>query len=166
MEKGKEFDLPSGAKLYVSVSAYEHAMGLHDALAQELRGKGVGTLDIVEVQKAMRGEGEEGLNVLVDKGLALAASKEVKAALFACADKSVYRPDGSEASSIKVSPSLFDHPEHMIQAREDFYAIFAAVAEVNLRPFVKALFSMYTAHVEKRAVSQKSPSGPGSDKPI
>lgn len=165
MENGKEFDLPSGAKLYVSVSAYEQVMALHDALASELRGKGVGALDIVEIQKARRGESEDGLNVLVDKGLALAASREVKDAVFACAAQAVYRPDGTEATSVTVSKALFDHPQYRFQAREDFYAILTSVAEVNLGPFVKALFSMFAAHVGKRADTQKSSTGPEPARP-
>lgn len=156
MESGEEFDLPSGAKLFVSVSSWANIKALHDAVACELRGKGMGTLDLVEVQKAIIGEGEQGLNVVVDKMLGLASSKEVTAALFACAEKAVYRIDGTELSSVPVTPKLLDDPKYLTAAREDFYAICKRVAEVNLRPFTKALSSMFAGRAGRSAESQKS----------
>lgn len=183
MESGKEYTMPSGATLYVSVSPYEQVMALHDALGAELRGNGIGALDVGKVQQSFQaartkrmaeaagkpfddnGENDEGLNVLVDKILAVAVSKTVKAALFACAEKSVYRPDGSEATSIQFklgTPGygVFDNPACMLQARGDFYDICKAVAEENLRPFGKALLSMFMALVGSSADTQKSTSAP------
>lgn len=179
MEKGKEYSLSSGATLYVSVSPYEQVIELHDALGAELRGKGLGALDISKIQKSLGAsrkvqegapvadgsEGDDGLNIIVDKILAVATSKEFKAALFACAEKAIYRPDGTESSSIQFklgTPGygIFDNPTCMTQAREDFYDICKAIAEENLRPFGKALFSMFMAHVAERANTQKSTTGP------
>lgn len=179
MEQGKEFKMPSGATLYVSVSEYEKVIALHDALGAELRGNGIGALDVAKIQKSFEvnrkaraaksagvefedtGAGDDGLNVIIDKVLAVATSREFKAALFACAEKAVYRPDGSEASSVQFklgTPGygVFDHPECMIQARGDFYDICKAIAEENLRPFGKALFSMFMALMGNSADTQKS----------
>lgn len=161
MDKGKAFDMPSGAKFFVSVSSYELVMTLHDALANELRGKGIGQLDIVEIQKAIRKESQVGLNVLADKALGLAASKELKAAIFACGAKGVYKPDGTDASSIQLDPAvpgygIFDNPKCLESAREDFYAICSAICEVNLRPFAKALSSLLSAHVGRVESTQGS----------
>jgi hypothetical protein len=181
---GRLFDMPSGAKLYVSIAAYDDVMDLHDALATELRGKGLGSLDVAAVWKTVqaakaskeRPEDESdgaaeaaGLNVLADKVLAVGASKEFKAAVFKCAEKAVYRPDGELASSIpfrvgQLGYGVFDNPKCRDQAREDFYAIIQAIVEENLRPFGKALFSMFTAHVARSAAFQKSPSGQDSAK--
>jgi len=181
MEQGREYKLASGATLYVSVSSYELVMELHDAIGAELRGNGTGALDMGAVQKAVEigakkraaaaaggefdddGAGDDGLNVIVDKILALASSKKVKAALFACAEKAVYRPDGTEASSIQFklgAPGygVFDHPQHMVRARADFYDICKAIAEENLRPFGSALFSMFMGHVGSSADTQRSSS--------
>lgn len=183
MEKGKEFALTSGATLYVSVSPYEKVIDLHDALCAELRGRGVGSLDVGKIQKAFEAgrkariaaaaglpaeennEADEGLNVIVDKFLALASSKEFKQAVFACAEKAVYRPDGTEASSVQFklgTPGygVFDNPTCMEQARADFYDIVKAVVEENLRPFGKALFSMFLAHMGSSADSRKSSTVP------
>lgn len=159
MNQGEEFDLPSGAKLFVSISPYEQVMALHDALANEMRGKGLGALDVVEVQKVLRKEGEAGLNIIVDKVLAMAASREIKDAVFACAAKAVYRPHGTVESSIPVTRTLFDNGKlDLEKVRGDFYAIAARIIEVNLRPFAKALFSLYLAHVGKSADTQESKS--------
>lgn len=171
---GKLYELPSGAKLFVSVSEYEKVMALHDALADALRGGGAGALDVAKIQKAIEvaqqkrmaaaagkpveddGAGDEGLNVIVDKVLAVAGSKAVKAAIFACSEKAVYMSDGTEASSVQFNPGaagygVFDNPKCLARAREDFYEIAKAIAEENLRPFAKALFSMFMAHVANSA---------------
>jgi hypothetical protein len=167
---GTMYAMPSGAKLYVSVSPYELVIALHDALANEMRGKGLGQLDIVEIQKAVRGEGEQGLNVLVDKFIGVAASKEWRAALFACAEKAKYMADGKPESSVQFKLNapgygLFDHPVYRDQAREDLYAIQKAVAEENLRPFAKALSSLFAGLVGKSADIQKSNTATESVKP-
>lgn len=158
---GKEYKMPSGALLVVSVSDYDRVVELHDALANELRGKGLGQLDIIEVIKTINGEGEQGLNVLADKAIGLASSREFKAAIFACAEKAVYCPDGELRSAVtfavdKPGYGVFDHPKHKLQARGDFYAICRAIVEENLRPFGAALSSMFKALMEKRADSLKS----------
>lgn len=173
MDNDKEFDLPSGAKLFVSVSSFALAKKLQDTLLAELRGKGAGTLDVAAIQKAMgigaakkaglevtEGEDEEGLNTLVDRILGIAASKDVEDAIFACAEKAVYRPDGTEGSSVQVTRKLFDDPQYRDSAREDFYAICSRVAEVNIRPFVKALSSMFSDRAGKSAATQESNTEP------
>lgn len=166
MEKGgKWYDMPSGAKLYVCMSNYENLIALHDALFNELRGKGVGNLDLVAIQKAISGEGEEGLNVVADKIMALMASRDFKAALFACAEKAVYCPDGAVESAVPfrlnaAGYNVFDNPKCREKALGDFYDIAKAIGEENLRPFAKALSSMFAALVAKRADTQKSTTGP------
>ena len=53
MEEGKLYRMQSGAMLFVSVSPYDRAMALHDALGAELRGNGLGSLDIGKIQKTV-----------------------------------------------------------------------------------------------------------------
>jgi len=174
MENGQEFDLPSGAKLHVSPSSFAQAKALQDALLAELRGKGLGALDVAAIQKAIgvgvaKRAGDEapdgvedaGLNMLVDRFLAVASSREVEAALFACAEKAVYKPGGSLDGAVQVTQRLFDDPKLRDAARRDFYAICHRVAEVNIRPFVEALFSMYAAHVGSSADTRPSSSETG-----
>lgn len=183
---GKEFPMPSGATLYVSIADYDSVMDLHDALANELRGKGMGGLDVAAVWRSVQkvkaardagaqpfedegDDGAAGLNVLMDKFLALGASKEFKAAVFKCAERAVYRFDGSLASSIQFkfgTPGygVFDDPRCRDTSRGDFYAIVKAVVEENLRPFGAALLSMFAAHMVASAASQKSNTDQGSPK--
>lgn len=184
MQNGKQYDLPSGAKLFVSVAEYEKVMALHDALADALRGGGAGSLDVVKIQKAIEatrqkrmaeaagkphddgGDADEGLNIIVDKVLAVAGSARVKAAIFACSDSAVYMPDGTEMTSVQFQPGtpgygVFDNQKCLTRAREDFYDIAKAIAEENLRPFGKALFSMFMAHVESSADTQGSNTAKG-----
>jgi hypothetical protein len=184
MGESKEYRLPSGASILVSMSSYEKVIALHDALGAELRGNGLGALDVSKIQKSLEAqrraraaaaagveveagtEGDEGLNAIVDKVIAVATSKAFKDALFACAESAVYRPDGTEATSIRFALGtpgygVFDNPACRVQAREDFYDICKAIAEENLRPFGKALFSMFMAHVGKRADTPPSPTARG-----
>lgn len=178
MENAKEYDMPSGARLVVSVSSYDLVMALHDALVNELRGKGVGSLDVVKIQETLAAQskrrtataagiqveddsaGDEGLNVIVDKALGLVSSRDFKEAVFACAEKAEYWPDGSIESSVKFQRGVpgygvFDNPK-CGRSREDFYAICKAITEVNLLPFGKALFSMFADHVGSSAEAPKS----------
>lgn len=187
VNKGKAYELGSGAKLFVSVSEYEKVMDLHDALVDALRdGGGAGALDVAQVQRAIEaaqkkrqhaaagveaqlpddGSGDAGLNVIVDRVLAVAGSKRVKAAIFACSLKAVYMPDGTEASSVTFDPAVpgygvFDNPKCLAQARADFYDICKAIVEENLRPFGQALFSMFRGLVENSADSPSSPTAKG-----
>lgn len=184
MEKAAEFDMPSGAKLLVCVGEYDRVIALHDAVTSEMRGKGVGALDVAKIQKAFSaarkakvaaeagkeaeddGSGDEGLNVIVDKTLGLIGSREVKAALFACSNGALYCPDGTLKSSVSFNPEaagfgVFDNPACRAQAREDYYAICRAIAEENLRPFGKALFSMFLALVGRSAADQTSDTAQG-----
>ncbi|MES2155466.1 MAG: hypothetical protein V4510_10060 [bacterium] len=183
MENGTLYPMPSGATLYVSVSEYEKVMALHDALFAEARGGGLGAIDAASVQKAFvvgikaraakaagkpveeTSEGDAGLNFIVDKLITVIGSRTVKSALFACSDKAVYRPNGSEASSIQLDPAapgygVFDNPACMLQARGDFYDICKAIGEENLRPFGPALLSMFMALMGISADIPKSNSAP------
>ena len=154
-----EFTLPSGATLLVCVSAWENIKALHDAVLSDIRGTGVGGLDLVAIKNAYEGGSEAGFNQLADKIIGLLSSKPVEQAVFVCAEKALYRPSGTEASSVKVTRSLFDDPKVRDAVREDYYHICAHVAEVNLRPFIKALFSSLKARAEKSAATLKSSAG-------
>lgn len=176
--KGKEYSLKSGAKLFVSVSEFDLIMELHDAIVDALRGGSVGSLDVAQIQRAVQkaqknraaaaagdeqaleddGSGDAGLNAIVDRVLAVAGSKRVKTAIFSCSARALYMPDGTEASTVTFDPAVpgygvFDNPSCLAQAREDFYDIAKAIVEENLRPFGKALFSMFTDLVESSAAS-------------
>lgn len=187
-DKGK-YKLRSGATLKVNASDYERCVALNDAFLDALRGGQIGALDVAVVNKAVaayvtarvaRAAGQEepelgpddaaaadaGMNVLVDRMLALVASKPFKAALFACCDKAVYCPSGEvDADAVQLDSKapgygLFDHPTLREQARGDFLSICRALGEENLRPFVAALLSEFLGLAGKSAASPTSSSVP------
>lgn len=142
------FKLPSGAALYVGVAPWEDIKALHDAVIEELRGKGLGTLDFSVLKAAYENRDPNGLNHLMDKLMGVIASKQIENAIFKCGEKALYRPDGTEASSVQVSRALFNDPKIMDKVRGDYYAIAMKIGMVNLRPFIKALFSLLKAREE------------------
>jgi len=156
VKQGNEFTLPSGATLLVSTASFASAKALHDAMCRELRGKGLGDLDVAELGKAISSSDAAGLNWLADKAMSIVSSKEIEDAFFACAEKALYRHDGQELSSLQVTRRMFDEPSVSEKAREDFYHIFLRVAEVNLKPFIKALSSVLKARADQGAESQAS----------
>jgi len=168
-KQGNEYTLASGATLMVGVAPWKDIKALHDAVLNEIRGQGVSGLDVVAIQKAgttiaarMKGKAADlegagpGFNHLADRVLGILASKAVEECIFKCAEKSIYRHDGTDESTIKVTKTMFDDPKIMEKARGDFYEIGYHVAEVNLRPFVKALSSALGVRVGQSADTQKS----------
>jgi hypothetical protein len=156
MSQGDMVTLPSGARLFVSPSSWENAKALHDAVLREMRGKvDVAGLDLDLVRSAFEERNVQAFSHLLDKVVGIACSKDIENAIFACAEKAIYQPGGEETSK-KVSRVLFNDPDTRDQSREDYYAIAYHVAEVNLRPFVKALSSSLKALAERSTVSRGS----------
>ena len=121
-----EFITKSGAKLTVSMAAFEDGDALNDA--------------VWDCKKAFI---ERGLptDLLTEDYL---HNPRVKAAVFACARAAVY--EGAQ-----VNAKLFDDLKLGVQARGDMYEIFAKVMEVNLNPFfVNASSGLSTSEPEKK----------------
>lgn len=176
MENGKEYDMPSGAKLYVSVAEWGKVKALHDALARAMIGSGVSAPEVAALMSTLQKKfslpgaqpqavgGAEPLIVmatLTRKALEMASSKELEAAIFACAEAAVYRVDGTPESSVQfkvgaLGYGVFDNARCRDGARGDYYEICQAIVETNLLPFAKALRSMFAAHVGRSADSQPS----------
>jgi len=156
MSQGDMVALPSGAKLFASPSSWENAKALHDAVLKEIKGtSGVAGLDLELVKEAFEEKSASAFSHVLDKIVGVACSKAIEDAIFSCAEKAIYQPSGEE-TSIKVTRAMFNNPDTRDQARGDYYAIAFHVAEVNLRPFVKALFSSLKALGERSAASRGS----------
>ena len=175
-ENGKLYDLPSGAKLYVSVAEWGKVKTLHDALARAAIGGGISPMEVAVVMKTVlaktlttaAGEGAVGeddrlttLAVLARKLLEMGSSKELEDAIFACAEAAFYRPDGTDKLSLQFKASalgrgVFDNLACRDMSRGDYYDICEAICEVNLHPFGLALLSRFSAHVGKSGATQKS----------
>lgn len=155
---GREFSLSSGAVLLVSMAPFQDAKRLHNEVLRALRGTGAGELDLTALKDAFSGgkfkDGGDAVNMVVDRVMTLAASEEVQAAVFKCAERAVYKADGTDQSSLKVTPALFDHGQFGERARGDFYQISMKVLEVNLGPFLAAIFSSFGARAGKAVAVQ------------
>lgn len=159
----RDFKLPSGATLRVTIAPYRDAKDLHDAVLRALRGKSAGSVDVADLVKNLTAMGEDksGLKMgaaggaIVDLAIGVLTSTEVEAAVLKCGQRAVYEPIGAPEDVRKVDPGLFDDPKHGEDARGDMYAIYMRVAEVNLGPFFKALFSALKARAGTSADTPK-----------
>ncbi len=140
MAENNTFKLDSGAVLLVTMAPFEDSKDLHDCVIKSLLKAGIKEPNINEMD-------------LAPFILAAGSDKEVERCLFKCAERAVYRHDGSEAASVGVSKALFDIPVVGEKARKDYYAMFFKIAEVNLQPFMQALFSVLQASPAKKTAS-------------
>lgn len=143
----KEFELPSGAKLRLGPAAFGDAKLLHDVVLKAAGGKSLSEIDLETV---LRSDVQMG-GALMDIVMKVMSDSAVEAALFKCADRGLYSPDGVEASRKKVDRSLFDDTKFGEQAREDYYFIALRTLEVNVGPFFKKVFSALLARAAKTA---------------
>jgi len=140
MAENNEFKLDSGASLLVTMASFEDSKDLHDSVIKTLLRAGIKEPNLNDMD-------------LAPFILAAGSDKDVERCLFKCAERAVYRHDGSEASSVKVSKALFDIPIIGEKARKDYYAMFFKVAEVNLQPFMQALSSVLRASPARKTAS-------------
>jgi len=144
----KEFTLPSGAKFFVTMAPFEDACVLRDAVIKEVRGQGI-TIPQRALEKDIESwkEDTELMSIFLDKIMAVAASREVKDAIFRCFERCKY-------NEVKVSKDLFNDPKLEEQAREDYYPMCMRVMEVNLKPFFKKVSSLLGAPLRTATASQ------------
>ena len=140
MAENNEFKLDSGAVLLVTMAPFEDTKDLHDCVIKAFLKAGIKEPNLNDMDMAP---------FILTAG----SDKEVERCLFKCAERAVYRHDGSEAASVGVSKSLFDIPGVGEKARKDYYAIFFKIAEVNLQPFMQALFSVLQASLARKTAS-------------
>ena len=135
MEKqGKEFVLPSGAKLLVNIAPFEDADALKNAILKAAKDLKM-TEEILNLELSTLRNDASAITQLMGTLINAATSSEIKDAVFRCAARASYE-------NRKVNTALFDDPEVGEQAREDYYAICMRLAEVNVLPFFKKAFSM------------------------
>lgn len=134
MEKqGKEFTMPSGAVLLVCAAPFEDADALKNAIIKSAEGLKI-TPEILDLDMGKLQSDPDALTQLMGTLVNAATSKDIKDAVFRCAAKASYEKR-------RVDTSLFDDPEIGEKAREDYYSICLRIAEVNVLPFFKKVFS-------------------------
>lgn len=137
MSENNEFKLDSGAVLLVTMAPFEDSKDLHDCVIKAFLKAGIKEPNLNDMD-------------MTPFIFTAGADKDVERCLFKCAERAVYRHDGSEASSMGVSKTLFDTPVIGEKARKDYYPMFFKIAEVNLQPFMQALFSVLQASPAKK----------------
>lgn len=131
----QDFDLPSGAKLHVSVSPFQDAKALTKALM-----KSVGGIQLAANPLDMD------VSVIKDMLVSAGTSEEVEAALWKCMARATY-------NNVKVTPDLFDAVDLGDSARKDYFTICAKVIEVNCLPFFDQTLSTLKTFLQKKSVS-------------
>ncbi len=134
MEKqGKEFMMPSGAKLHVSMAPFEDADELKNAILKSANGLKV-TQEILGIDMSKLASDPGALTQVMGTLINAATSPAIKDAVFRCATRASY-------DNRKIDNALFDDPKVGEKAREDYYTICMRIAEVNVLPFFKKVFS-------------------------
>jgi Phage tail assembly chaperone protein, TAC len=137
MESAKEFILPSGAKVYMSVAPFQDAQALTKALMKSIKGVPLSD-DVMSMD----------VSVLKDALIEAATSDDVQSAIFRCMERATY--DG-----IKITRDLFDDKDIGLKARQDFYGICAKIIEFNCMPFFDQALSMLKTSLKKNTNIQK-----------
>lgn len=116
----KEINLPSGAKLKITLSSFAVSKALYQAILEEM--------------KAIRIAGQDDVaQAIKDIFCTSFSSKKVEACLLECMKKVTY-------NDLKVDDSTFE-PE---EARQDYMTVCMEVAKENVLPFTKNLFAEYS----------------------
>lgn len=121
-DSNTEIQLPSGAKLVITISPFDVAMNLYQACLEEIRKM---TLDP---------NAEIDANFYKDLFCAGFGSKKIEGYLWECMKRALYNGE-------KVTKDTFE-PE---EARQDFMKTCMEVGRVNIAPFVKNLFAEYSS---------------------
>ena len=141
MQQSQMFDLPSGAKIAVTIAPFKDAWALMRASLKTLKGMDLKSEDLNREMGDLLSN-PSALAVLLDRVVDFATSTDVEAALWKCAERALYIPAGSDLAfpGSKVQPALFDDPKDGNAAREDYVRIMTSLLEVNCKPFLaKAL---------------------------
>lgn len=116
----KEIDLPSGAKLQITLCDFETSKNLYEQFLIEIK-------DIKWDSNA-----EMDVNFFKDIFCASMSSKRIQSALKVCMEKALYNKK-------KIEPETFEP----VEAREDYYPVCYEVAKENILPFTKSLYAKY-----------------------
>lgn len=141
-QQSELFDMPSGAKLAITVAPFKDAWALMRASLKTLKGMDLKSEDLKQEMGAVLNNPAT-FSLIVDRIVDFATSSEVEAAVWKCAERALYIPAGSDISNpgTKVIPGLLDDPQYGLSARQDFAKIATSILEVNCKPFLANLLS-------------------------
>lgn len=121
----KDIELPSGAKLKITLAPFAEAKNLYQVILKEAK-----------EFKLDPNSTDHTINLKKDIFCSLMGSKEIDAAVMACSERCLYLV-GKDKS--KVSADLFESEK----AREDYFTVCFEIAKANIMPFMKSLLSEY-----------------------
>jgi hypothetical protein len=116
----KEINLPSGAKLGITLAPFSDSKALYTALIQELK-----TIHIGELTKL-------NINLMKDLICAAMSSENVEKCIWKCMERAVY-------NKLNITQDTFE-PE---EARQDYNIVLMEVGKANVLPFLKSLSPQY-----------------------
>ncbi len=131
----KLIDLPSGAKLSITLAPFKDSKTLYQAVLEEMK-----TLKLDP-------EADVDVNLWKDLFCTFLSSKKIETALSACMQRALY-------NNLKISDDTFE-PE---AARDDYLTVAWEVAYANVLPFLKSLSAQYAPLLEKAKSTLKSKS--------
>jgi hypothetical protein len=116
----KSVQLPSGAKLVITVSPFAVSRALYQALLEELKGLKLDPKAEIDV------------NLWKDLFCSALSSKKIEACLEECMKRATY--NGRKIDSDTFEP---------VEARGDYFDVCFEVAKENVLPFAKSLYAQY-----------------------
>lgn len=127
----KEIELPSGAKLQITLAPFDEAKTLLKAVLEEA--------------KTLKVDGQAEIDIMILKDLFCYgfSSDRIEQSLLACMKRCLY-------NKLKIDKDTFE-PE---EARQDYFIVCFEVAKANLEPFTKALLPKFSQVAEMIAKSQ------------
>lgn len=131
-----EFVTQNGIEVNIVAAPTRSAMRLKREVIKHLKNKGL-------IEKIQNGN-LTGLQLtdILDLLIDIDTSEEFEKSIFECLKVCIYDTQGKK---LRISEQLFDD---IPEARDDYYEIITKCCEVNLRPFLKSLFSAFKTHLE------------------
>ncbi len=121
----KSIELPSGAKVAMTLADFESGLALYEAVTEE------GYEIRIDV-------GMEVLELYKNVFCRASFSKKIKAALWKCFERVTYNGE-------KITKDTFEK----VEARQDYLKLCMEVGKFNLDPFTKDLYAQYAPLLEK-----------------
>lgn len=128
----KTIEMPSGAKLEITLAPFSDANVLYKKIARELK--------TVKVNAGMDIENMD-VNFIKDLMLTAIGSDEIEDAIKTCMKRCTYK-------GVKIDKDTFE-PE---EARGDYFQVCFEIAKENLLPFLKGLFAQLKDILPKKNV--------------
>lgn len=153
----QKFDMPSGASLHVTVAPFVDAWALMKASLKTLKGMDLKPEDLKRDLAGLK-DSPSALALILDRVVDFATSPEVEVAVWKCAKRALYIPEGSDVgfAGIEVNQNLFDDPVHGSLAREDYARILTSLLDVNCAPFLAKVLSGFLKPKETNSESLPS----------